>query len=93
MKLRYTRRALRHLDAILSYIARDSLKAAALQIARIENSIELLERFPHMGHEGRAKATLELVVPTTSYIVVYRLKQDEIQILSVLHGKQRRPPP
>lgn len=92
MKLRYTRRALKQLDAILLWIARDSPKAARSQITRIEHSIELLARFPNMGHAGRSDATLELVVPGTPYIAVYRIERDEVQILSIVDGRRKRDP-
>jgi addiction module RelE/StbE family toxin len=89
MKLRYTRRALNQLDSILLWIARDNPTAANKQIDRIEQSIELLERFPKMGHTGKSAGTLELVVPGTPYIVVYRLAPDVIQILSVADGRRK----
>ena len=90
MKVRYTRRALRHLSSILSHISQNSANAALAQVERIERTIDLLERFPRMGHEGRSEGTLELVVPMTPYIVVYWVRNNEIHILSVFHGKQNR---
>lgn len=46
MSVRYTRDALRDLDQISSYIARQNVKAAADLLAAIETVVARLERFP-----------------------------------------------
>ncbi len=92
MKVRYTRRALRHLDSILAWISQDRPKAALGQIQRIEHAIDLIGQFPQMGHTGISTGTLEFVVPGTPFIVIYRIGKDEVQVLSVVHGAKDRKP-
>ena len=46
---------------------------------------------PNMGRPGRIKATRELVIGRTSFIVAYRIKDNRIEILRVLHGSQQWP--
>jgi toxin ParE1/3/4 len=51
----------------------------------------MLTRHPFAGREGRVQGTRELAVARTPYVIAYRIRQDEIQILAVLHGAQRWP--
>jgi len=73
------------------YIAEDSIAAADRQLDLLLESIQGLSRFPAKGRTGRVHGTRELVVPGTPYIVVYRLIDTTIQILSILHGARRWP--
>jgi toxin ParE1/3/4 len=73
------------------YIAEDSIGAADRQVDLLLESIHGLSRFPGKGRTGRVHGTRELVVPGTPYIVVYRLVDATIQILSILHGARRWP--
>lgn len=40
---------------------------------------------------GRVDGTRELVIPGTQYILPYRVKQNQIQILAVFHGARQWP--
>ena len=73
------------------YIAEDSIGAADRQLDLLFESIQSLSRFPGKGRTGRVHGTRELVVPGTPYIVVYRLVDTTIQILSIIHGARRWP--
>ena len=90
MRLRYDRLALAQLDHILDYIAQDNPRAAADTVRYIETTIDRLRVFPLSGRPGTVAGTRELVVTGTPYIVVYRATADEVQILGVFHGAQRR---
>jgi toxin ParE1/3/4 len=94
MKLRYTRRARRHLDGIAQYIAEQNPDAARRVGARIRETIELLGVYPNIGREGALAGTRELVVPSLPYIVVHRIEtgaDPAVTILGVYHGAQMRP--
>lgn len=91
MSLRFTRRALRHLDQVRGHIAPHDPAAANRVIARIRSSIEGLERHPLRGRVGRVAGTRELVVPGTPYVVPYRVAGDAIEVLAVLHGARAWP--
>ena len=39
-----------------------------------------------LGRTGWKDGTRELVIPNTSYIVVYRIVEKSVEILAVLHG-------
>jgi len=94
VRLRFTRRARRHLDAIAEYIAERNPEAARRVGARIRETIDLLAAFPHMGHEGALTGTREMGVPGLPYIIVYRIEngdEDTLVILGIYHGAQLRP--
>lgn len=92
MKLIWARGAEANLTDIVLYIARDNVKAALETEDRIRRSVERLAQMPRSGRMGRDAGTYELVVPRTSYTVVYTIQADEIGILRVLHGAQQWPP-
>jgi toxin ParE1/3/4 len=78
-------------DAQLDHIAQDSILAAIDQDAEIEKQVDMLLDHPNMGRPGRVKTTRELVIGRTSFIVAYRVKDNRVEILRVLHGSQQWP--
>jgi toxin ParE1/3/4 len=90
-EVRWSRRALRNLSEIHSYIADDNPPAADRQIALFFRSAEGLLAFPGKGRPGRTERTREFVVPGTSHIVVYEILESAVFIIAVLHGARRWP--
>jgi toxin ParE1/3/4 len=91
MKVRLTHRASEHLFAAYDYLQAVNVSAAGSQIKHIFDGIDLLERYPLAGRNGRIAGTRELVVRRTPFIVVYKVTQDEVTVLAVLHGARRWP--
>jgi addiction module RelE/StbE family toxin len=93
MRLRYTRRAQRHLEGISEYITERNPDAAWQVGERIRETVELLRLFPNIGRQGAFDGTREVVVPGLPYIIVYRVDAgtEKIAILGVYHGAQMRP--
>lgn len=76
----------------LDYIAEDNPLAAADQDDEIERQVNMLQDHPKMGRPGRVKGTRELVISSTSFVLVYRLKGSQrIEVLRLLHGSQLWP--
>lgn len=75
--------------AAIDYIAQDSLTAALSQLDEIERQSDRLAEYPELGRVGRVKGTRELVINRTSFIAIYRIKGDIIQIFRFLHGAQQ----
>ena len=90
MRVRYTPQAGRDLAEILRYIAFDNPAAATQTIERVERLVMLLGHVPFAGRRGRVAGTREMVVPDLPYIVVYRVRRDAVEIVSVIHGARRR---
>jgi plasmid stabilization system protein ParE len=90
MRVRYKARALRHIEAIHSYIAKGDPGAAARVVRRIEHSIGRLATLPLSGRPGVVAGTRILVVPGLPYVVIYRARNDEVDIIAVLHTARGR---
>ena len=73
--LRWTKLAKGDLQAAWDFIARDNAQAADALIDRNIGASEALERHPHMGRKGRIQGTRELVIPSTPFVLVYRIEQ------------------
>jgi toxin ParE1/3/4 len=89
----WTERAVRDLDDIEGYIARDNRNAAIDVVLTIIQTAEIiLLDHKFIGKAGKVHGTRELVVPDyPSYIIVYKLVKDRITILRVLHGARLWP--
>jgi toxin ParE1/3/4 len=50
-----------------------------------------LRKFPFLGRKGRVDGQRELVFSGLPYIVVYRIKDQVVELLRIYHGAQDRP--
>lgn len=92
MRLRWTRLADTDLNSIADYIGQDSPAAAARVILELIDQTEtLLTRHASLGRPGRVIGTRELVIGSLPYIIPYRVRDGEIEILRVLHTSRRWP--
>jgi toxin ParE1/3/4 len=91
VRVRWLRSALAKLIAETDYIAQDSPAAAARVETKIKHAVEKLRRFPALGRAGRVAGTRELVIPGTPYIIPYRARHDNIEILRVFHAARKWP--
>lgn len=55
------------------------------------DAVDLLLSQPSIGRIGRVEGTREWPVKHTPYLLAYRIEVDTIQILAVIHSKQRWP--
>jgi addiction module RelE/StbE family toxin len=88
MTVVWSRLARRHLFAAYEYIAADNDKAAFRLVEHIEQAVGRLAEFPHLGRASRLIGRRELVVD--AYVITYRVRRDEIRIVSLAHGAQRK---
>lgn len=91
MRISWTEPAIRDLGSLRAYIAGDNALAADAQVNRILAVVKTLIALPGGGRPGRRSGTRELVIARTPYLVAYRVKGEDIQILRVLHSRQRWP--
>jgi plasmid stabilization system protein ParE len=93
MRLRYSRRAIRHLYRISAHIAQDSPVAAVAVGQRLHEVVVMLSQYPKLGHGGAAANTREFPLPDLPYVIVYRVipKRNELRIAGIVHGAQLRP--
>jgi addiction module RelE/StbE family toxin len=90
--LRWTEQAVDDLEAIRDYVARDSEHYAALLVERLVGALDQVVPFPEIGRmvpEYGRPDLRELIVG--SYRVVYRLKSENAEVLTVFHGARLFP--
>ena len=92
MTLRYTARALGHLEDIRSYLLERNPEAASQVLGRIGAAVALLREFPYLGHETAVPGARVIIAAGLPYLVVYGMKGDEIIILGVFHAAQDKKP-
>ena len=88
--IRWSKRASRRLDQIGTVIAEDNPLAAARVVARLSLAVEALADHPAIGRVGRIAGTRELVFANIPYLIPYRVSANDILILTILHGAQKR---
>lgn len=89
MRIVFLSLAIKDLASIRFYIAADNPEAARMVGERLGKLIQGLAAMPNMGKAGRVFGTRELVTPRigkTPYIVVYRVREDRLEILRILPG-------
>ena len=81
------------LDDIAEYIGQDN-PAAAIRVVLelIERTESTLIKQPTTGRAGRLLGTRELVIGNLPYIIAYRVRENDLEILRVLHTSRRWPP-
>ena len=91
MKIVWTEPARQDLRDTFEHIAEDSSKAARSLLAEIKERVCVLVNQPQLGRVGRVEGTRELVLTGTNYILPYRVKDQQIQILAVFHTARQWP--
>ena len=91
MRIVWTAPALRDLAAVRDFIGLDNPAAAARQVGFILGAVASLARHPEIARAGRLPGTRELVVGNTPFLLPYRVRDEAIEVLRVLHGRQRWP--
>ncbi|MEI7475671.1 MAG: type II toxin-antitoxin system RelE/ParE family toxin [bacterium] len=90
MQIRWTKLAQQDLECIQKYIYDNNPKAAKEVVLHIIDRIEILiPENTAIGRTGRVLGTRELIITKYPYIVPYRVKDNQIQILRVLHTSMK----
>jgi toxin ParE1/3/4 len=85
VKIVWTEPARNDLRDIFIYISEENPNAARRLLSEIKERAVLLQDNPLLGRMGRVDGTRELVITGTHYILPYRIKEQQIQILAVFH--------
>ena len=86
-RIRWTAPAADDLENIKSYLDEHFPSFSEPTIRTIFRRVLTLKSKPFLGREGHRSGTSELVLTPLPYVVVYRVKQDAVEILHV-HGAQ-----
>jgi toxin ParE1/3/4 len=91
VKIRWTAVATDDLKSVHEYLSEHAPARADTVVDRILASIDVLKQYPNLGRQGRLDGTRELVITGTPFIVFYRLRKSQIEILGVLHAARKWP--
>ena len=89
MRIRWAPVAVRDLDTIEAYISQDGTEAAVKTVIDIVGAADQLKNFPALGRAGRVAGTRELIIAGKPYIVIYRVRNNMIEILRVFHTSRK----
>lgn len=81
--------ALKDLAAIAGYLAEHDMEAARDVAQHIWDAGQSLVDMPSRGRPGRVAETRELILNKYPYFLAYKVVQEEVQILRVLHSARR----
>ncbi|MBI4051647.1 MAG: type II toxin-antitoxin system RelE/ParE family toxin [Elusimicrobia bacterium] len=90
----WSNEAIRRLRAILSYIQSDSSQRALEFGAKIIKSVNRLRQFPESGRKvpeliDQEPAPREILVG--EYRIIYHILPQEIQVVTIVHGRRLFP--
>jgi addiction module RelE/StbE family toxin len=88
-QVRWTPQAADDLDAISEFISQDSSHYATLFVLDVLQAVDRLSEFPKLGRvvpEVDNPAVREIILG--SYRIIYRLREDIVEILTVFHGSR-----
>ena len=93
MKITWSEQSLRDLRAIRDFIARDSEHYARVQIERLVSRVERTAAMPSMGHPVHEFIDSGLrEIHESGYRIVYGTQDEEFQVVTIIHMRQRMPP-
>ncbi len=93
MRVHWTNTAIEHLLSIYEYVAQDSEVYADRLMDRLTRRSQQIETFPRSGRqvpEYDAPDVREVI--EGSYRIIYRIKEEQIDVLAVVHSAQELPP-
>lgn len=91
MKIKWVRLALKDIQSIADFISIDSTAVSKKIIQLIYSRVQILANQPYIGRSGRVNDTRELVIDGTPFIVPYRIKNNEVEILRIMHASRKWP--
>jgi addiction module RelE/StbE family toxin len=89
-QVEWTPQALDDLDAICLFIARDAPQVAAVFADRAFRATDRLANYPRSGRivpELAVENIREIILG--NYRLIYRIRQDQVQVVTVHHGARR----
>ena len=91
MRIRWTPAAAADLQHFSDYLKEHHPRYRHPTMRKVYAAIQSLKEWPHRGRLGREEGTRELLFPPLPYIAVYRVKEQNIEVLRIRHGAQDLP--
>ena len=91
-KIHYLSIAENDIIEIIDYISKDNPNAALRLIDKIDDRINELSNFPEIGKKPNDRRLQKLgyrILVIDNYLIFYVIKNEEIEIRRILHGKRK----
>lgn len=79
------------IDEIYRYIAKENPQAARDVVSAIEEAVLVLGRYPRKSRRTRRRGMRALPLSRYPYIIFFKIRRGELEVLHVLHGARRHP--
>lgn len=90
VEIKWTSNALEELDDIANYISKDSFNYAQIVIKQIYEMVSHLKQFPKIGRKVPEYNNPNLrEILYKNYRIIYLMKENCLEIISVIHGNRR----
>jgi toxin ParE1/3/4 len=91
VRIRWTLAAAADLEHIKDYLTEHYPHLAQSTVLELYETVRSLNASTLRGRMGRETGTRELVLTRLPYIVAYRLKEQDVEVLHIYHTAQWRP--
>jgi toxin ParE1/3/4 len=85
------RGALKTLSDTLTYYDTQQSGLGARFLRSYDDQIDRLRDMPQIGRAGRVFGTRELIMQDFPFLIVYRVRQEYVQILRLIHQSMKYP--
>ena len=91
MRIRWSPAAANDLERIFDYLEEHQPSLAQPTVRKLYEAARSLRQFAYRGRTGQAANTRELVLVPLPYVIVYRVREQVVEISRILHTSQERP--
>ena len=89
LNILWTKRALANLESELDYYGQINPILAKELTLIIQKSINSISHTPAIGRAGKKIGTRELIVDKYPYILAYRVRNEVLEVLAIIHQKRK----
>lgn len=89
--IKETIRALRNLDEIADFYEKESIGLGTRFANYYYKKIDLLRTMPNLGRTGIVFGTRELVLQEFPFLLIYRVRDNYVEILRIFHQMREYP--
>ena len=90
-KVAWLKLALHDLEEIVKYISKDNPETSVRIAEEIWQASLSLVHSPNRARPGRVPGTRELILPGLPFFIAFRVRDDSVQILRILHTSRKYP--
>ena len=91
MKIKLLPQARADIRLAVDFVRKEDPRAADNLIVAVQKSLRLIENNPNVGRFDPEDGTREWSIPNWPYLIPYRVKANEIEVLHLWHTRRNKP--